>query len=458
MEELRILSPLGILGYGFSEQAFYEGLAKDPHLIAMDAGSTDGGPQKLGTGTGIVSKYAAKKDLTIILRESAKRKIPVIIGSAGGAGCKHGVEWTLDIIQEITQEQQISLKSVVIGAEIQKETVRGALKQRRIHALGPVPELNDSEVNDSINIVAQMGAEPYIEALKSNPDLIIGGRTYDPAVFAALGIKNNFDPALAWHMGKILECGALCLTPGTAGDCAFGVLRQDHFEIHSLQKERECTTFSVASHVLYEKSHPSIHYGPGFKLDVNNCQYEQIDRYSVRVSGSSIEHIPYTIKLEGVRLVGWRNVVVAGIRDPIAIQQIDNIIEHVKERVKSFFSEYTEQDFHLSFLRYGLDGVMGRHEPLKHEIPHELGIVIEVVAKNQEMAKAICSFARSSMMHYHYPGRKATAGNLAVPFPDMNCGEVFEFNIYHLMDIDDPCDLFPVQAVRLGGNYDTVIK
>ena len=39
----------------------------------------------------------------------------------------------------------------------------------------------------------------------------------------------------------------------------------------------------------------------------------------------------------------------------------------------------------------------------------------------------------------------ATAGNLAFPFSpsDAEMGKVFEFNIYHLMKMDDPLSLFP---------------
>lgn len=61
MEELRILSPLGMLGYGFPLESFEEGLRRAPHAIVADAGSTDAGPHKLGAGVGIVSRAAAKK-------------------------------------------------------------------------------------------------------------------------------------------------------------------------------------------------------------------------------------------------------------------------------------------------------------------------------------------------------------------------------------------------------------
>ena len=79
----------------------------------------------------------------------------------------------------------------------------------------------------------------------------------------------------------------------------------------------------------------------------------------------------------------------------------------------------------------------------------ELLIIIEAVAATQEQANTICGFARSTMLHFGYEGRIATAGNLAFPFSpsDAKMGEVFEFNIYHLMQVDNSTELFPARYI-----------
>jgi hypothetical protein len=79
--------------------------------------------------------------------------------------------------------------------------------------------------------------------------------------------------------------------------------------------------------------------------------------------------------------------------------------------------------------------------------------VIEAVAASQELANTICSFARSTMLHYGYKGRIATAGNLAFPYSpsDFKAGEVFEFSVYHLVEVADPCQLFPVAILEIDG-------
>ena len=80
----------------------------------------------------------------------------------------------------------------------------------------------------------------------------------------------------------------------------------------------------------------------------------------------------------------------------------------------------------LIFRAYGRNGVMGELETSLNNEPHEVGLVIEAVAKNQETADAICSFARSTLLHYGYEGRKSTAGNLAFPYSpsDFRAGAV----------------------------------
>jgi len=51
-------------------------------------------------------------------------------------------------------------------------------------------------------------------------------------------------------------------------------------------------------------------------------------------------------------------------------------------------------------------------------------------------------------MHSPYPGRIATAGNLASPFTPLEIplGQACEFNVYHLMKVDrSPPALFPIR-------------
>ena len=58
MPEIRLLSTSGILGYGFPEESLKAGLARKPHMVGCDGGSSDPGPYYLGAGTPFASPMA----------------------------------------------------------------------------------------------------------------------------------------------------------------------------------------------------------------------------------------------------------------------------------------------------------------------------------------------------------------------------------------------------------------
>ncbi len=454
-EELRILSPTAILGYGFPVESFRRGMAKTPHIIAVDAGSTDPGPYYLGAGVSFTEYRAVKRDLGIIIPAALEARIPVIIGSAGGSGGHPHLEWTLEIIREISREKKLCFKLAAIEGEVDKNDIYQAWRDGKISNLSSVPELSGGDIGASVRIVAQMGVEPLQKALQTGADVIVAGRCYDPAVFAALPIQAGFQRGLAIHLGKILECAAIAATPGSGSDCLLGYLHRDDFVVEPLNPARKCTTLSVAAHTLYEKSNPYLLPGPGGILDLKDTKFEQLAEGRVRVCGSCFrEDEIYRIKLEGVRLVGYRTVSIAGVRDPVMIGAIDEVIAGVKERVRDNFKQETFT-YRLDFKVYGKNAVMGPLEPNPIAEGHELGVIIEAVADTQEIADTVCSFARSTMLHFGYPGRIATAGNLAFPYSpsDFHTGAVYGFSIYHLLEVGAPCRLFPVQLMDITPGY-----
>ena len=449
-KEFRVLSTTAILGYGFPEQSFQAGLARKPHLIAVDAGSTDPGPYYLGAGKAFTNRSGVKRDLRLMLTEGVRRGIPVVIGTAGGSGARPHVDWCEAIIREIAREQNLTFKMGIIYADVPKESIRTLMRKGSIVPLTYVPPLTEETLDQSVNICAQMGIEPIQRALEEGCQFVLAGRCYDPAVFAALPIMKGFDEGLALHMGKILECAAIAATPGSGADCALGILQQKSFILETLNPVRRFTPESTAAHTLYEKSDPYHLPGPGGELDLTGCTFEALSGGRVKVSGSRHVASPtYCVKLEGVRQMGFRTISVAGTRDPIMIQSIDAILEAVTTQVHDILRA-EEIEGRIHFHIYGKDGVMGPQEPQKKIMGHELGIIIDAVATTQEEADSLCSITRSTLLHYGYPGRISTAGNLAFPFSpsDIRMGAVFEFSIYHLMPVTG-LNLFPVKVVSL---------
>lgn len=447
-----ILSPCGILGYGFPESSFRAALSERPDAIVVDAGSTDAGPHKLGAGTAIVSRMACKKDLTLLMEGARSLAVPLVVGSAGGSGARKHTLWTLDIIEEIARETGWRCRVAVVWADIPKADILREMASGGVEPMSPnVPDITAESLDQTNGVVAQMGVEPILKALDTGADIILCGRAYDPAPFAAIGIRRGHDAALSYHLGKILECGALCAEPGTTKDCMLGLLDDTGFEVWAADASRACTPVSVAAHTFYEKDHPYTLKGPGIVLHLEDCAFAQLPRGRVRVTGSRIEYVPCAIKLEGARLRAYRTFVLAGVRDPLLIARMDEVEQEVERQVRAYYAELDPSSFDIHFYHYGRDGVMGALEP-DQTTPHEIGLMFEVIAKTQEIANAVCATVRSCYLHFGYPGRKSTAGNLAFPFApsDVPFGAVYMFSVYHLMRSPDPCRYFPIEIREVG--------
>ena len=195
-----------------------------------------------------------------------------------------------------------------------------------------------------------------------------------------------------------------------------GIVDESGFTLEALSPERKCTVTSVAAHTLYEKTDPRFLPGPGGVLDLSTCHFEQMDERRVRVTGTQLQKgADYTIKLEGAQPVGFRTISIAGIRAPDLIQQLDNVLEAVRDRVFANFESIDPSEAQLLFRVYGQNGVMDDLEPLTDQRPHEVGLVIEVVAKTQLLADTVCSFARSTLLHFWLSGATVDCGESRFP-------------------------------------------
>ncbi|MEW6106694.1 MAG: acyclic terpene utilization AtuA family protein, partial [Bacillota bacterium] len=354
-QELRIISASGILGYGFPEASLARGMERKPDVIGCDAGSTDAGPYYLGSGTAFVSRASCKRDTELLLKAAREAEIPLLLGSAGGAGGEAGLQFLVDIVKEIADENGLHFKLAMIHAEQDKGYLKAKLRQGKITSMGAFPELTEKDIDDAEHIVGVMGVEPYIKALDMGAEVIVAGRSTDTAIFAAVPIRYGFDPGLAWHAGKILECGAFSAEPAVAGDCILVTMRKDHFLVEPMNPKLRHTTLSVAAHALYENPSPYHIYEPGGMLDLTDAKYEQYDERTVKVSGSKFVRAPkYCVKLESAAKVGYRTIAIMGTRDPILIGQIDNYLGTVRNTVRekvldAFKGKVTDSDYILNF-------------------------------------------------------------------------------------------------------------
>lgn len=292
----------------------------------------------------------------------------------------------------------------------------------------------------------------YLEALKDDPDIIIGGRSYDPAPFAAFSIARGVLPDVAWHMGKIMECGGICAVP--KGRSMIATMRKNSFDLTPLSPSERCTPLSVAAHTLYEKTRPDRLPGPGGVLNLTNAKYEQVTPKTCRIAGAKFEPTPYQVKLEGVTHLGHRTIFIGGIRDPILITQIDDFLERVRKYSQNLFPELDKSEqCRLLYHIYGKNGVMGPLEPA-HASPHEIAVLGEVIAPSSELSHTIANNVRASILHFAYPDQVATTGNFASPLSphEQDAGAVFKFSLYHLVDLDEgeEFSIFPIKTHNIG--------
>lgn len=159
--EFSILTPIGMLGYGYNVEHFWYGIEEfHPEAIIVDSGSTDGGPYKLGMGKMTCSRSSYLHDLEPILAACFHFKSKVLIGSAGGDGSDNHLQEMLDIVIEISRRLGFSFKVAVINARIDRGLVKRRIASKKVHPCGPVEDLLPDIVDGAVDVLAQMGAEP----------------------------------------------------------------------------------------------------------------------------------------------------------------------------------------------------------------------------------------------------------------------------------------------------------
>jgi len=444
-EELKTLN--GITG----DKAGEIGLSWNPDVMVSQGNSTDGGPAYLG-GAFSSNFLVTKKRFRATIVAAKRKGIPFILADGGGAGINRELERILAFVDEMSKEENIKLRVAVIPGELDKEyliqKIRAGVKIRRLVDTEALSEyLTEEDVDRSEHIAAQMGPELIMKALDLDVDGVITGRALDIGLFMALPLKRGFDKGLAAHLGKTMECSGQVAVPDLGGP-VFGILRKDHFLIRPADPAAKCTIESVAGHSFYERPDPSHEENPGGLLDISSAKFEQYDERTVKVSGGRWIPAPFTLKVEGARIVGYRSICICGVREERLISCIDLFLEQVRKGTEEKFRPLKPgKDYRLLFRNYGKNGVLGDAEPIKQTTSHELGVVIDIVAPEQEVADGICYSVSQDVVHRHYPGRLSTAANVAYPFSpkENSLGPVCEWNIWHLLPLDDPCEPFKIE-------------
>ncbi|HUE25282.1 MAG TPA: acyclic terpene utilization AtuA family protein [Solirubrobacteraceae bacterium] len=446
----------GALGSGVDRASLWAALEERPAFIAADAGTTDAGAFALGSGETAFSRAAVKLDLAAVLEAGIRAGVPVIIGSAGPAGADGHVDWVLEIAAEVAAEIEERVRTFAIYSEQSTEMLEAQLRAGRIRALRHASELTAEDVGRCERVVAMMGVEPLQDALAHGAQLIVAGRCSDAALFAALPLQHGFPAGLAWHAGKVVECGTLaCETMGPG--VMLVTVREDSFSVRPIGEDLRCTPQSVAAHSLYETANPFLFAEPSGTLDIANATYEAETATSVRVRGSQFHPAgEYSVKLEGAELIGYRTMLVGGVRDPLILRQLGDWLERVNAYTKASILKTTgisldDDRYRVRFQVYGRDAVMGHLEHAAFA-GHEVGVVCTTLAPTQGEATEMARLYRQPLLHAPIPEWKGSITAFAYLHnpPWTELGPAYRFCLNHVLLLDEPQAVHTLRLVELG--------
>jgi hypothetical protein len=455
MTKITVLVPVGSLGVGVRRSEVERGIAAGADVIALDAGSTDSGAAYLATGVAKYDRESVKRDLLILMTAQAAAGIPLLIGSCGQSGNDMAVDWVRDIVIEVAGELQISPRIAMLYSEQDGATIKARRSLGKIRPLPPSAPLTDALIDRCSHIVAMMGPEPYMAALQAGADIVLGGRTTDTAVLAAVPLMRGAGVATSWHAGKIGECGAQCAVNASGAAGVLMRIGMDRFEIEPLSPLERCDVRSVSGHMLYENSDPFRLTEPGGVLNVTHADYQPVDERTVRVTGSQWEPMPYTMKLEGAGASLFQTIMFIGIEDPEILGSLDLFHERLHAaligRIEQTFGDEAG-DYDISLRFYGWNAVSGRPLAPGTASPPEVGVMFVASAATQSLATRIAKACNPYFFHFPL-NRGRDLPSYGFPFSpsEIERGPVYEFHLNHVVAVDDPMELVRIEWVDLRG-------
>ncbi len=455
MNICKVFVPFGALGTGITEEAFAKGIELGPDVLSADAGSTDSGPYYLGTGTAKYAREAVKNDMRMMIIAANNCSIPITIGTCGTCGVDACVDELEVICKEICLEEGITKKIAKIYTQQSPEILREKYLAGKIKPLTAAPEINEAVFDDCSHIVALSGVEPFIHALEAGADIVLCGRATDTAVIASMPIMKGCNEAAAWHAAKTAECGCICTTNPSGGG-VFLTIDEEGFCVEATAPDSSCTVYTVSAHLLYENSDPFYLVEPGVVIDTTQSKYTQLDHGKVYVQNTSLIRTPYTMKLEGAAPAGYQTISLVGIRDRDIMKNPEpwilamaNYTEKKLQKLGFDPSTYT-----YSLKPYGWNAVYGGHVA-EDFIPNEIGLLLSVTAKTQELATKVAKVFNPHLLHFPLHTDKQLP-TFAFPFSpaEIERGKLYKFMLYHTVEVDDPLELVQIKINEFTGQED----
>ena len=177
-------------------------------------------------------------------------------------------------------------------------------------------------------------------------------------------------------------------------------------------------------------------------MRLDGVSYEAVSYRAVRVRGSRFEPAPYTVKLEGAGLVGYRAAVLGGVTDPAILADFDDWFAAASAGAeanarRALGDELADQcTVYYSF--YGKNAVLGALETRKVDEPIEIGVLINVLAPTRELAHSMVATVSHTILHSPVPRWHGLVSNLAFPTAphEIDFGPAYSFVLNHVVELD----------------------
>ena len=429
----------GHLGYSpLHPETFWRGLEQfAPKAIIADSGSCDIGPEPLASGKASSSAEWQRHDIEVLLLGARQKGIPLIIASASDTGTNEGVDQYAQIVRDLVTKHRLApLKLGLIKHDLTRDYLRGLLRSGAIvRGLDGFPRLQRRDIEQTSNFVPVMGAEPIMDCLSENPDVVITSRTSDCCPFAAFAMHHGYSADLAYFWGKVLECGSFVAYPKMVNHSVLGTIYKDKIAVTAIHDGQRVTPVSLRKHAAYERSSFKGEAVAGGFIHIDGMEAEEVDEKTAAAWGSRFEPTPnYSVKLEGAGYVGHKAEYLIGIRSQSFIQKLEQVISHTRKELRNF---YQDVSYELYFSWYGINGVLGAREPRKANQAHEVGLLIEVIAPKKEQAMEIAKLTGRLLLFTPVLSERGSAGRVQLRNEEASYyGRAYEWTMNHCIEFD----------------------
>lgn len=325
-----------------------------------------------------------------------------IIGNFGAANPDAAGQRVAEIASELGYD------SLTI-ATITGDDVKEKLHNFTLPNLDTGSELDIDQFSNIISANAYIGADPIVEALEQDVDVIIGGRIGDLSLYLApmiyefdWGEEDLEKKAGGLTIAHLTECG----THGTGGNFAYPnyvdvpglenlgmpIAEVSEEGIGEISKPPETgglvTELSLASQLLYEIHDPENYLTPDAVVDVSNVELTQVAENRVRVTGAKGKPKPDKLKV----LVNVPEAHVAEIEfgwgGLDALKKANRAIQDVVDpQLKALREAGLVQESRVD--RIGVDAINGPASPEPACAPNEVRIRIAVKTETESDAQTV---------------------------------------------------------------------